>query len=150
MDPILASEIWTWKQDSPYGQPHDGSSRVLTLTARTPYWPDILLSRVIRPGAVRAGIRKHIGWHTFRHSFSTMLMANGENVKVVQELMRHANCRCHWNSIPRPEFRRREKLNIEWWSGRNDHPFGTGCSQLGEPRFSHESPQQARGGSIAR
>src|ERR1035437_4612304 len=31
---------------------------------------------------------------TFRHSFSTMLMANGGNVKVVQELMRHANCRC--------------------------------------------------------
>ena len=28
------------------------------------------------------------------HSFSTMLMANGENVKVVGELMRHANCRC--------------------------------------------------------
>ena len=23
-----------------------------------------------------------------------MLVANGENVKVVQELMRHANCRC--------------------------------------------------------
>jgi hypothetical protein len=23
-----------------------------------------------------------------------MLMANGENVNVVQELMRHANCRC--------------------------------------------------------
>jgi hypothetical protein len=23
-----------------------------------------------------------------------MLMANGENAKVVQELMRHANCRC--------------------------------------------------------
>jgi site-specific recombinase XerD len=28
------------------------------------------------------------------HSFSTMLIANGENVKVVQELMRHSNCRC--------------------------------------------------------
>jgi site-specific recombinase XerD len=23
-----------------------------------------------------------------------MLIANGENVRVVQELMRHANCRC--------------------------------------------------------
>jgi hypothetical protein len=33
---------------------------------RTPYWPDILLSRVIRPAAVRAGIQKHIDWHTFR------------------------------------------------------------------------------------
>jgi integrase len=34
------------------------------------------------------------GWHTFRRSFSTMLIANDENVKVVQELMRHSNCRC--------------------------------------------------------
>ncbi len=23
MDPILASELWAWKQDSPYEQPHD-------------------------------------------------------------------------------------------------------------------------------
>jgi len=53
-----------------------------------------LLARVIRPAALRAGIGKHIGWHTFRHSFSSLLVANGENVKVVQELMRHANCRC--------------------------------------------------------
>ena len=30
---------------------------------------------------------------TFRHSYSTLLIANGENVKVVQELMRHANSR---------------------------------------------------------
>jgi integrase len=35
-----------------------------------------------------------IGWHTFRHTYSTLLIANGENIKVVQELMRHANSRC--------------------------------------------------------
>jgi len=29
-----------------------------------------------------------------RHTFSTLLVANGENVKVVQELMRHASSRC--------------------------------------------------------
>ncbi|HEV8366873.1 MAG TPA: tyrosine-type recombinase/integrase [Pyrinomonadaceae bacterium] len=40
------------------------------------------------------GIKKRIGWHTFRHTYSTTLIANGENVKVVQELMRHANSRC--------------------------------------------------------
>jgi integrase len=34
-----------------------------------------------------------VGWHTFRHSYSTLLIANGKNVKVVQELMRHANSR---------------------------------------------------------
>ena len=28
---------------------------------------------------------------TFRHTFGTILNANGENPKVIQELMRHAN-----------------------------------------------------------
>jgi len=94
MDPILASELWAWKQGSPYGQPHDWVFASSHTRGKSPYWQDIILSRIIRPAAVRAGIEKHIGWHTFRHSFSTMLVANGENVKVVQELMRHANCRC--------------------------------------------------------
>jgi integrase len=34
-----------------------------------------------------------IVYRAFRHSYSTLLIANGENVKVVQELMRHANSR---------------------------------------------------------
>lgn len=29
--------------------------------------------------------------HTFRHTFGTILNANGENPKVIQELVRHAN-----------------------------------------------------------
>jgi integrase len=48
---------------------------------------------VIRPAAKRAGITKRFGWHTFRHSFATLLKANGEDVKVVQESLRHANSR---------------------------------------------------------
>jgi integrase len=94
MDPILASELRTWQQDSRYGQPNDWIFASPHTQGRHPYWPDSLLSHVIRPAAKRAGIRKRISWHTFRHSFSTLLMANGENVKVMQELMRRANCRC--------------------------------------------------------
>jgi integrase len=52
-----------------------------------------VLSKIIRLAAVRAGIKKRIGWHTFRHTYSSTLIANGENVKVVQELMRHASSR---------------------------------------------------------
>ncbi len=33
---------------------------------------------------------KVIGWHTFRHTYCTMLADHGDDVKVVQELMRHA------------------------------------------------------------
>ena len=46
-----------------------------------------------KPASLRAGITRTIGWHTFRHTYSTILIANGENVKVVQELMRHSNSR---------------------------------------------------------
>jgi integrase len=35
----------------------------------------------------------NIGWHTFRHSYASQLKANGEDVKVVQESLRHANSR---------------------------------------------------------
>ena len=51
------------------------------------------MKRYVRPVAQKAGIHKRIGWHTFRHSFGTLLKANGEDIKTVQELLRHANSR---------------------------------------------------------
>ena len=51
------------------------------------------MRRYIRPAAERCGIQKTIGWHPFRHSYASQLKANGEDVKVVQESLRHANSR---------------------------------------------------------
>jgi len=38
-------------------------------------------------------ITKRIGWHLFRHTYSTLLNATGTDIKVVQELLRHASVR---------------------------------------------------------
>ena len=58
---------------------------------KQPYWPGTLYRAHLAPAAAAAGIPGKIGWHTFRHTFATLLKANGEDVKTVQELLRHAN-----------------------------------------------------------
>jgi integrase len=56
-----------------------------------PYWPDSALQDFVKPAVTRAEITKRVGWHTFRHSYSTLLRANGTDVKVQSELLRHSN-----------------------------------------------------------
>ena len=43
-----------------------------------------------------------IGWHTFRHTFRTLLDETGAPMKVQQELMRHADIRTTMNVTARP------------------------------------------------
>ena len=50
-------------------------------------------SNVCAPIYKRLGITKRTGWHTFRRTYTTPLNANGEDVKVVQELLRHGSSR---------------------------------------------------------
>jgi len=56
-----------------------------------------ILQRHLRPAALRAGIGK-IGWHTFRHSYSTMLRGAGADIKVQQELLRHSTIQSTLNT----------------------------------------------------
>ena len=93
LDLHVAADLRLWKEASAYSKPDDWIFASPHTHGRFPYWPDALLLKIIQPAALRAGIKKRIGWHTFRHSYSSLLVANGENVKVVQELMRHASSR---------------------------------------------------------
>jgi integrase len=66
----------------------------IRLNGTKPLSPDSLLKKSIRPALVRAGIEeKIIGWHNFRHTLGTLLRAIGTDIKVAQDLLRHANSR---------------------------------------------------------
>jgi integrase len=53
----------------------------------------MLWRRYGKPASERTGTQKRVGFHTFRHTYTTLLTQNNEDVKGVQELLRHANSR---------------------------------------------------------
>jgi integrase len=93
LDTYMAEDLLRWRRQSAYPMADDYIFASEIMRGKQPFWPDNLMKRHIRPVAKAIGIHKRIGWHTFRHTFGTLLKANGEDVKTVQELGRHANSR---------------------------------------------------------
>jgi integron integrase len=49
------------------------------------------LQKAIRAAAQKAGIHKRVTSHTLRHSFATHLLESGKDIRVVQEILGHAD-----------------------------------------------------------
>lgn len=91
MDEGLSSRLLDWRGRCPYNQSTDYIFASAEKHGKQPLWPSSAMSKHIRPAAKLAGIVKHVRWHVFRHSFATLLKGNGEDVKTVQESLRHAD-----------------------------------------------------------
>jgi integrase len=78
----VARELKTWREKSQYNSPEDFVFASHSQKGKLPISPNYLVQKIIRPAATRAKIIKRITWHTFRHTFSTLLIANGEDMKV--------------------------------------------------------------------
>jgi site-specific recombinase XerD len=87
MDSHMAEDLLRWRRQSIYASDDDYVFASETMRGKQPFWPDNLMKREIRPVAKANGIHEKIGWHTSRDSFVTLLKANGEDVKTVQELL---------------------------------------------------------------
>lgn len=98
IDGYLVHDLRAWYEQTPYKSPSNwvfttDSKRTGARRGKQPLWLSTVMRYHIQPKARKLGINKKLSWHTFRHTFSTLLKANGEDVKVVQELLRHASAK---------------------------------------------------------
>lgn len=91
--PLLADALSDWRIQCAYTKPDDWVFASKRHRGRRPYWGQAILRKYLRPVAQRLGIQKCIGWHTFRHTYSTLLRSVGTEFKVMQELLRHSTLR---------------------------------------------------------
>jgi integrase len=98
IDEYVARDLLKWYDITPYRGLSDyvwatDANRAGPKRGKQPVWLSTVMRDHIQPAARKLGITKKISWHTFRHTFSSVLKANGEDVKVVQELLRHSTAR---------------------------------------------------------
>jgi integrase len=83
-----------WREHTPYRGEEDWIFASPHFHGKTPYTSQILFRKHILPAIERiSGLKSSkqapIGWHTLRPSLATLLISNGENVKVTQSQLRH-------------------------------------------------------------
>ena len=91
--PTVLEALGKWRQLCRYNKSDDWVFASRRYRGRKPIWGQAILRKYIRPTAQRVGIQKRLGWHTFRHTYSTLLRSVGTEFKVMQELLRHSSLR---------------------------------------------------------
>ena len=93
LHPLLREVLLNWRKTCKFTGSDDWIFASRLHKGRSPYWGACILRKYIRPVAESLKIQKRIGWHTFRHTYSTLLRSVGAEFKVMQELMRHSTLR---------------------------------------------------------
>ena len=91
--PSVIAELLAYRKTAPFNQDGDWVFASEAAKGRVPVWPSSLLQDHIQPAVKAVAISKHVSFHTFRHSYATLLKSNGADAKVVQESLGHSSSR---------------------------------------------------------
>ena len=84
-------QIGFWMQDRCHLQIKPGNEDYLFLNRRGAKLTRVMILYIVKDLAERAGIKKNISPHTFRHSFATHLLEGGANLRLIQMMLGHEN-----------------------------------------------------------
>lgn len=105
LHPILAQLLKDWRAQTAYAGDNDYVFASRRTSGKTPRFGSVIVEDYLRPAAIRAEVLevkdgkvyidgelvKRFGFHTFRHSLTSWLMANGENPQIVRAMLRWTN-----------------------------------------------------------
>lgn len=112
MHAILAALLNAWRRETMYADDDDFVFASEKLGGEQPRSGSMLVEDYLRPAAIAAGIIKtengkifggegeaikRFGFHSFRHSLTSWLMANGENPQVVRAMLRWTSLNMLWH-----------------------------------------------------
>lgn len=84
-------QIEFWLQDRCHLNIKPGNEDYLFLNRRGAKLTRVMILIIVKDLATRAGIKKIISPHTFRHSFATHLLEGGANLRLIQMMLGHEN-----------------------------------------------------------
>lgn len=84
-------QIEFWLQDRCHLNIKPSNEDYLFLNRRGAKLTRVMILIIVKDLATRAGIKKTISPHTFRHSFATHLLEGGANLRMIQMMLGHEN-----------------------------------------------------------
>jgi integrase len=91
LHPLLAEALKAWRNETSYASDEDLVFPSLRLKGKKPPRANMLVADHLQPAARKGGIPHPVGFHTLRRTLASALVANGSDIRLVQELLRHSN-----------------------------------------------------------
>jgi integrase len=103
MHPALAEVLKAWQAETPYNRPDDYVFASFKLHGKKPRTGNMIVEDYIRPAAIKAGVIsvreggtydnagnliKRFGFHCFRHTLASFLLAQGNSPVLIKNLLR--------------------------------------------------------------
>jgi integrase len=119
LDALLAVLLREWRDVSQFSKESDWVFASEMKAGQLPVHGWGFQARIIREAGKELGLG-NIGWHTLRHTYRTWLDETGAPLKVMQELMRHADFRTTLNVYGKamPESKRAANSKVVTMAAR--------------------------------
>ncbi len=103
MHPALAEVLKAWQTETPYNKPDDFVFASFKLCGKKPRTGNMVVEDYLRPAAIKAGVIAErdgktydgdgnlitrFGFHCFRHTLASFLLAEGNNPVLIKNLLR--------------------------------------------------------------